>query len=323
MVKEGISAPTMWVLSILVVFLCSLGLSRLTCLADHFYNNLGYVMLNRAVSAAPGLAESDEVAYLQRAERLFSMGTQGKITATGRAYLLLGATYQRRRDYQDALRVYQSATDLDFTQADKIGMSRLYYELGWLYDHFVGDKVAADNAYKKAAEIAGVPYNGIDADNLIKNGGFEYAGLYWGIGSPSGAKTCYDTMETRSGCQSLQIRFDGTQDVNYYHAVTFVPVEPSTAYTLTLYVKTLTMDASGIAAEVYDADRGYKYWYGGNTVPLSGTNDWTKMTVNFVSGIDTYNLRVVLRRFGGRGPIASGTVWIDNVRLIQGGEGHT
>ena len=282
-----------------------------------FYHNFGYVALSKVIISRSNLAIIDKKTSFQKAENFFILGEQLGTATRGRAYFLMGITYQKQRDYENAFRVYHAATDLEFIPTDWKGETQLYYELGWLYDHYLADRRAAEDAYKMASKIADVPYNKGEIGNLLKNGGFEYPGLYWGLSSPSGAKTFFDDIDARSGSQSLQVHFDGTQDLNYYHAVTFLPVEFCTAYNLTVYIKTLNLDNGGIAVEVYDAERGYEHWSGGSTNLLSGTNDWTKTTLNFVSGVDTNTLKVVIRRFGKSGQLASGTIWVDDLQLIK------
>lgn len=110
------------------------------------------------------------------------------------------------------------------------------------------------------------------------------------------------------------IQFDG-YDTNFYHTYQEVKVQSDTCYHLAADVRSAGQ-IDGVGLDVWDADRGYGYWYGGATNPLiDGTRDWTPVSLDFCPIEDVARIQVRLRRFGGYGKTVSGQVWFDNIRL--------
>ncbi|MEI6502282.1 MAG: alpha-L-arabinofuranosidase C-terminal domain-containing protein, partial [Armatimonadota bacterium] len=108
--------------------------------------------------------------------------------------------------------------------------------------------------------------------------------------------------------QTVGVEFSGN-DVNYYSAKLDLPAEPNTGYRVTGLVKTEGIaDARGLGFQVGDA-RG---WTVTQSCALdgsvTGTSDWTPVTVEYLTLPDTTGIEIIARRLGGTGNI-SGKGW--------------
>jgi alpha-N-arabinofuranosidase len=108
---------------------------------------------------------------------------------------------------------------------------------------------------------------------------------------------------------TVAVEFDGTQDVNYYHAQKRMPAEPLMGYRLTGWVKTEGLTTgSGAGFQIGDG-RG---WLATHSAACSGsvvgTSDWTKIELDYVTLRDTKELQVIARRISGAG-VLKGKAW--------------
>jgi hypothetical protein len=153
----------------------------------------------------------------------------------------------------------------------------------------------------------------LDPDNLLVNGGFEFNGHGWVLSGPGGVLPMWTSDKAHSGLQSLVIPFDGG-DVNFHHTYQEVPVQPDTCYRLEVWIRAEGL-TDGVGLDVWDAERGYQYWYGGQTPLVGGTAEWTPGAREFCTGDDVTRIQIRLRRYGGEGQGVSGTAWFDDIRL--------
>jgi len=163
------------------------------------------------------------------------------------------------------------------------------------------------NRYRSIAEAE------LDPSNMLMNGGFEFNGAGWILGGTGRVKPVWTSDIAHSGLQSLAIPFDG-RDVNFYHTFQEVPVQPDTCYRLEAYIRAEGL-TDGVGLDVWDAERGYQYWYGGQTSRISGTVEWTPVALEFCTANDIKRIQIRLRRYGGKGQGVSGTAWFDDIRL--------
>jgi alpha-L-arabinofuranosidase len=167
---------------------------------------------------------------------------------------------------------------------------------------------------------ASPPANGIGlAQNVLQNPGFEddFNGWWYG-GDPAGVTTEIDTTLAHSGTKSLRIRFDGSENVDYYQVGQDVPVGPETTYLLQAYMRVDGVRAyGGVSLLVQDA-RGWDY-LGYSTPDMYTTQDWTRVsTIAFTTPSETSALTIMVARSNRdwNSPI-SGTVWLDDVSLLR------
>ena len=129
-----------------------------------------------------------------------------------------------------------------------------------------------------------------------------------------------DSLIFFDGTQSLRIRFDGKQNLNYRHVFQYVPVKPNTSYQFLGYLRAekITTD-SGPRFEVQDAYDPSKLFLA--TEDLLGTSSWTPERLAFRTGPDTRLLiiRVARRPSQKFDNQIAGTLWIDRLSLLPVG----
>lgn len=190
-----------------------------------------------------------------------------------------------------------------------------------------------------------VPANG----NLVKNFDFEVAPTFvaatstagrWIDGTASGSTTnstykwaiasaaltasasaSFDTTVFRNGTASLKLdRTDATGAVvvaNVLNAAAggslgTIPINPGVSYTFNIYAKTSTVGTDTVYADVRLFNAAGSTVNTKSTNKLSGTNDWTLLTVTFTADADATNCCIILRN------AASATVgpaWFDDIYL--------
>jgi tetratricopeptide (TPR) repeat protein len=156
--------------------------------------------------------------------------------------------------------------------------------------------------------------------SLVLNGGFEHdianGGFDWREVPLSAVNFEFDSAFAHSGTRSLRIEFDGTDNVDFGHLFQYVPVASDVRYHFSAFVRTegLTTDR-GISFEIVDAHHSEQLQVA--TCELTGTNAWTMLQTDFVSGPETQAVKITLRRlpswkFDNK---FSGTIWVDDVTL--------
>jgi len=189
------------------------------------------------------------------------------------------------------------------------------------------DALISENRIREAQQVW---RSGLQASNwvqdseegrsLVLNGGFEHdianGGFDWREVPLSAASFDFDSAFAHSGTRSLRIEFDGTENVDFGHLFQYVPVASDSRYHFSVFVRTegLTTDR-GISFEILDAHHPEQVQVA--TRELTGTNGWTVLQTDFVSGPDTQAVKITLRRtpswkFDNK---FSGTVWVDDVTL--------
>ena len=148
--------------------------------------------------------------------------------------------------------------------------------------------------------------------NLLANAGFGRGdnGLRgWG-GVPEGA-TATKSLSGRTG-PCVQIELSGNVNMGVRQGV---DVTPGTRYSLTGYVKCQELVGEA-RLEVQDAERGWKHFLAYSR-GITGTQDWTQLSLVFAAPEDVEKLDVFLRRPATEDmPTTLGTVWFDNYFLL-------
>lgn len=187
--------------------------------------------------------------------------------------------------------------------------------------------------------------------NLVKNGDFEYAPpftavgttvsgkfidgtssgsvtnkLFGWAGSSAGLAATYgmqfDSAVKRSGNYSLKLSTDATgvaiagtaANLSTPAADEVFALLPNTAYTLTLYAKSDNARPNAVFADVREYTGGRTTAVTNSTNRLSGTQDWTVLTVSFTTGATTRYGSIILRNQG-VGNISD--AWFDDIFLQQ------
>jgi hypothetical protein len=180
----------------------------------------------------------------------------------------------------------------------------------------------ASRVWDQAVLFAGLADLESPPNSVLWDGGFESGisggGFSWlfsqGI---RGVQTGIDTHEKHSGNSSLRLMFDGKSNINYSGVCHYVPVEPSTAYLFSAWVKTraLTTD-QGLRFQLHSLDSQYSAT--ANTSDVGGTAPWTRIVMPWTSANDVHELQVCLVRFPSEQDDnkIQGTVWVDDLALV-------
>lgn len=155
--------------------------------------------------------------------------------------------------------------------------------------------------------------------NLVFNGGFESAplqsGLDWRLAETSGVTIRRDSSVAASGSSSLQIEFDGKNNIDFNSVVHDVVVTAG-RYHFNAWIRTseLTTD-QGIGFRLIDSSGHVNL----ETRRLTGTHDWTSVDLDFTLSGAPRLLRIQAIRqpswkFDNK---IGGKVWIDNVSLVR------
>ena len=160
---------------------------------------------------------------------------------------------------------------------------------------------------------------GLDDGSRVTDGGFETefanGGFGWRYLPQAGADVTLDTNDVHSGAHDLEIAFDGSTNVDFDGLFEYVPVEPSTRYHFSAYMRAENLVSDGsVHFELSDPVHGYAPVF--VTPGVEGSAPWTAVTLDFETGADTNVLILRLRRPAS--PVLSrveGTAWVDDVSL--------
>jgi tetratricopeptide (TPR) repeat protein len=180
----------------------------------------------------------------------------------------------------------------------------------------------ASRVWNQAVVFAGLADLQGPRDSVLWDGGFESGvfggGFSWNLPDTFGAvQVSIDSSEKHSGNRSLRMSFDGQSNVNFLSACHYVPVQPSTRYQFSAWIRTrsLTTD-QGIrfqlrALNVQDTSAV-------STPDIRGTQQWTQITLPWASGKDVQEMQVCLLRHASDQPDSKiqGTAWVDDVALV-------
>jgi tetratricopeptide (TPR) repeat protein len=157
--------------------------------------------------------------------------------------------------------------------------------------------------------------------SVLWDGGFESSisggGFSWIFSEGfRGVQMGIDTQEKHSGNRSLRLMFDGNSNVNFNGVCHYVPVQPSTPYLFSAWVKTraLTSD-QGIRFQLRSDSQ---HAAAANTSDVHGTAPWTRIVMSWTSANDVHEVQVCLIRYPSQeaGNKIQGTVWVDDVALV-------
>lgn len=170
--------------------------------------------------------------------------------------------------------------------------------------HDLGAPVAR---YYRFAEVDKGSSSGLP--DVLRNGGFEHADAddhpdVWQFQDP----VAVDREVRHGGASSVRIA-SPDRGVNNFGNRQYVTLKPNTSYTLAAWAKVDAVSGKP-GAQVYpyefdDAEgRGMLTW--------TGTQDWKEQRMVFTTGADVEG-RISYRMYG-----ATGTVWFDDIRLLEG-----
>jgi tetratricopeptide (TPR) repeat protein len=180
----------------------------------------------------------------------------------------------------------------------------------------------AGRVWDQAAVFAGLADLQGPPGSLLWDGGFESnvknGGFSWFIsGAFHTVQVGIDSQEKHSGSGSLRLAFDGKSNVSFVDVCHYVPIQPSTAYRFSAWVRAngLTTD-QGIRFQLHslgtlDASTVF-------TPEVHGTVPWTPIELRWFSGKEAHEAQICVVRFPSErddGKIR-GTAWVDDVALV-------
>lgn len=150
-------------------------------------------------------------------------------------------------------------------------------------------------------------------ESSVKNGGFS-----WLISEPfRGVQVGFDTQERHSGNRSLRLIFDGNSNINFAGVCHYLPIQSSTAYRFSAWVRTRALSTDqGIRFKLHSI--GTEDTSSAVTSEVHGTTPWVLVQLPWSSGKDDQELQVCLVRFPSEeaGNKIQGTAWVDDVAMV-------
>jgi len=185
---------------------------------------------------------------------------------------------------------------------------------------------AAWRVWKQAADSAGLGNPPGPAGSVLWDGGFESgvfgSGFAWALpGGAQGVQFSLDTREKHSGNRSLRVLFNGRYNVGLNGPCAEVPVQPSTSYNFSAWVRTLSITTEqGIRFQLRAA--GTPDQSPVITNDLNGTQHWTRIEVPWSSGKNVQEIQVCVARLPSQeaDDKIQGIAWVDDVALVPAAE---
>ena len=192
-----------------------------------------------------------------------------------------------------------------------------------LQKHEIAD---ARTVWNQALELSGTERPADPPGSAIWDGGFESdtagGGFGWRIQSQPGAQAGYDEQVRHSGARSLEIRFDGTQNVSFEGVCQSAAIGRGTAYEFSAWVRTeaLTTD-KGVFFRLFTPEEPRRP--AAATAELRGSEPWTRVAIPWKAGKNVHLVQVCVERTPSQkldNKIA-GQVWVDDVALVPAASG--
>lgn len=180
----------------------------------------------------------------------------------------------------------------------------------------------ASRVWDQAVLLSGLADLQNPPGSILWDGGFESGlsggGFAWLLSDAlREVQLDFDNREKHSGSRSLRLIFEGKSNLNFAGACHYVPVQASTSYLFSAWVKTraLTTD-QGIRFQLHSLgtlDTSTVF-----TPELHGTLPWTRLDLPWTSGKDVQELQVCVVRYPSQEAEnkIQGAAWVDDVSLV-------
>jgi tetratricopeptide (TPR) repeat protein len=187
----------------------------------------------------------------------------------------------------------------------------------------------AHRVWDQAVVLAGMADLQGPPGSVLWDGGFESgvagAGYSWFF--PEGLRNLQfsvDAQEKHSGNHSLRLTFDGKAIVTSIDICHYVPVQPSTSYRFSAWVKTRAVTTDqGVRFQLRSL--GTQDTSVTVTPDVHGSEPWTRLEIPWYAGNDVQEVQVCLIRLLSdqiENKI-KGTTWVDDVALVPESAEHS
>ena len=186
-----------------------------------------------------------------------------------------------------------------------------------------GNQVAeAQRVWAQTAEFTGFGNLPEPAGSVLWDGGFESRvfgnGFAWALpaGVP-GVQFSLDHHEKHSGKQSLRLLFNGRYNLQLLGPCVEAPVQPSTAYNFSAWIRTLSITTEqGIRFQLRPLGTPDNSTV--VTSDLRGTQPWTRVEIPWISGKNVQETQVCVARLPSQevDDKIQGMAWVDDVALV-------
>jgi len=182
----------------------------------------------------------------------------------------------------------------------------------------------ANRVWKQAVAFAGFNNLADPPGSILWDGGFESGlrggGFAWTFPEGvRGVQMSFETREKHSGNRSLRLLFDGRYNLHLAGPCHDVLVEPSTAYSFSAWVRTLSISTDqGIRFQLTPV--GAPGASPALTEEVHGTQPWRRVAMPWSAGKDVREVQVCVARLSSReaDDKIQGMAWVDDVALIPG-----
>jgi carbohydrate binding protein with CBM4/9 domain/tetratricopeptide repeat protein len=180
----------------------------------------------------------------------------------------------------------------------------------------------AQRIWDEAISFAGLGNLPGPEGSLLWDGGFESGvmggGLSWTFPEAArGVQVSLDTREKHSGNRSLRLLFNGRYNVHWVGPCHVVPVQPSTTYDFSAWMRTLSITTEqGIRFQLRPL--GTQDTSTVVTPDLRGSQPWTRVEIPWPSGKNVQEMQVCVVRFPSQevDDKIQGMAWVDDVSLV-------
>ena len=187
----------------------------------------------------------------------------------------------------------------------------------------------AHRVWDQAVVVAGMADLQGPPGSVLWDGGFEsgVTGVGYSWLFPEGLRNLQftiDAQEKHSGNHSLRLTFDGKSIVTSMEICHYVPVQPSTSYRFSAWVKTRAVTTDqGVRFQLRSLGTGDTSV--AVTPDVHGSEPWTRLEIPWSAGNDVQEVQVCLIRLLSdqiENKI-KGTTWVDDVALVPGSAEHS
>lgn len=179
----------------------------------------------------------------------------------------------------------------------------------------------AERVWQQALALAGRSGEINPGGSLVFNGRFEHAlvndGFGWRWYPGNGFVLDIVSDITHNSTQAARVVFDGTANLDFSSLRQYIAVTPRESYRFSVFMRTDAVSTdSGLRFAIRTCADPHQDL--AETAAMTGTHPWAEQEAAFSTGADVHCVEIALVRrpsqmFDNR---ISGTVWVDNVRLL-------